>query len=245
MSDIRVSVQWKSSTVFAGESIDGIITFKNTAQLRRRSPSPNTFLRKAGASRERWKDTLPLHSAPRAAAGGLSRYASDNAVPTARTGPTLAANERSGRNGSGFLTRHMANASAEGGAPQDDKKRRSVSIMSINSNVLEDLGNQGQSLKASRPNNGHSRATSMQILPRRHRATSGLSPSTGMFSLRRFAQREWLTIFELRATIAPSLCHRRSYHSLLGLQALFFMLKTWLVHEVKQAPCPPLPSLRI
>ena len=61
MSNIRVSVQWQKSTVFAGENIECTITFKNTSPttIHSGSPSPHTHTRRTGQTRDRWKFNSP------------------------------------------------------------------------------------------------------------------------------------------------------------------------------------------
>jgi hypothetical protein len=63
MSNIRVSVHWERSTIFAGEDLNCTITFKNIAAVsgRSRSTSPNPQSRGVGPARDRWKSTLPIN----------------------------------------------------------------------------------------------------------------------------------------------------------------------------------------
>ena len=186
-SDIRVSVQWKSAAVFAGESIDCIITFKNVAQLRRRSPSPNPLsLRKPPAKHV--SSRLPSNNG---GGGGLSRRGSETTITTSQVRvqglrSPLSAGERKGSASSiasSVVQQGGDTGNEVGGGTSKEGKRRSVSIMSIGSNVLEELAsqsqNQGQSTKTTWTKNGHSRATSMQMPPRRNGSYGGQISSPG------------------------------------------------------------------
>ena len=181
MSDIRVSVQWKSSTVFAGEDIECTITFKNVARLRR-SPSPNAQLRGHGLHRERWKDNLPSHLLQKPS-GGQQRKSSLASQPGYRKHkPALSLSTPNGH----FSPQQQSN---EPPAPQTSghQKRRSISIVSIGSNLAEEESPHRSPLTSvKRPSHGHSRAASLQMLPKRNgfpspRATSGILSDTCVY----------------------------------------------------------------
>ena len=168
MSDIRVSVQWKSSTVFAGEDVECTITFKNVARAQG-TPSPNSQLRGHGFNRERWKDTLPTHIIQKPA-GGHQRQSSLASVsqPGNRTHrPALSLNTP---NGSHFPSSAPSNAPpAQRSGSREGGKRRSISIVSIGSNLVEEEPIHGPPLSGiKRPSRGHSRAASLQFLPKRN-----------------------------------------------------------------------------
>ena len=181
MSDIRVSVQWKNPTVFAGEEIECTITFKNIALARsvRRSPSPNSHSASHGSHQEQWKGTLPIRSA----------NAPTNAVY--RKSPSL----------SGFPPSHariqtqaLSLSSAPGfpkspivdvhngapiSAPGDNKHRRSVSIVSIGGEVTDETSPQSHMMNSGRSGHSHTRAASLHVMPRRNGLlNNGPSPGT-------------------------------------------------------------------
>lgn len=162
MSDIRVSVQWKSSTVFAGENVDCIITFKNVARAPR-TPSPNSQLRGHGFQRERWKDTLPSHTTQKPL-GGHQRKSSLLSQTGYRTHkPTLSLSSPNGH--------YSPSLQGTPDLPQtsSQEKRRSISIVSLGGNLADE--GPGHAIPMNGPrraSQGHSRAASLQILPRKN-----------------------------------------------------------------------------
>lgn len=165
MSDIRVSVQWKSSAIFAGDNIECAITFRNVAPVRRRSPSPNAPLRGPGFSRERWKDTLPTHFTQRAPSN-IPRQNSFTTVSTADIGgKDLAVSPAVSRASEATPLEHHGQAQREPSSKKESH-RRSLSIVSIGNSIIEEIPTQVAPPR--RPSNGHSRSASMQILPRRN-----------------------------------------------------------------------------
>ena len=171
MSDIRVSVQWKSSTVFAGEDIECAITFRNVARAQR-APSPNAQLRGHGFNRERWKDNVPSHSI-RKSSGGHQRKTSVASQSAYRTHkPALSLNTLNGH----LVPQQPSNSPLQQTSTQD--KRRSISIVSIGGNVADGESGHGSPLNSSKkPTRGHSRAASLQVLPRRNGFSSPGSAS--------------------------------------------------------------------
>ena len=180
MSDIRVSVQWKSSTVFAGEEVACTITFKNVAQPRslRRSPSPSQF-RGHASHRERWKEALPMRSGQ---SPGIAAHRNSSSLPGFATSKarmhkqTLSLSTSNGfppASVSGL--REAAPAVSRGG---ESKHRRSVSIVSLGGETGEETSPHGQHMNSGRPTRGHTRSASLQVLPRRG-AVLGGGPSSG------------------------------------------------------------------
>lgn len=181
MSDIRVSVQWKTSTVFAGEEIECTITFKNVSQVRnvRRSPSPSSQVRGHAAKRERWKEALPLRStqAPSVAGHRISPSIPGFPQPNTRTHkPALPLSTSNG------FPQALAPRAPEGlsgmASSRSNKHRRSISIVSIGGDTVDEVPAPGQSALSGRPVRGHTRASSLQVLPRRTGMSSG-GPLTG------------------------------------------------------------------
>ncbi|KAL6717475.1 Golgi membrane exchange factor (Ric1p-Rgp1p) subunit [Lecanora helva] len=181
MSDIRVSVQWKSSTVFAGEEIECTITFTNVSQVRkiRRSPSPNSQLRRNSSSRERWREALPLRSINPVQSSNHGVSTSARGVPMANSRahkPALSLNAPNGfppgpsLNASGSLTQKSSIG--------NNKHRRSVSIVSIGGDAIDEAALPGPMITSGRPIGGHVRAASLQVLPRRSPKVSS-GPQSG------------------------------------------------------------------
>ena len=168
MSDIQVSVQWKNPTVFAGETIECKIVFKNISQApsNRRSPSPCPQLLGRISARERWKESLPLQS--------KSKDSFTSSSPKLNIPRTKLRTHRPAASLGGashFQTAHGATVKEEpvnGTQFPIHLHRKSVSIVSLTGDAIK--GNnvrhaQGDSSR--RPGRGHARAASLQVLPRR------------------------------------------------------------------------------
>ena len=173
MSDIRVSVQWKNSSVFAGEDLECVITFKNVsrAHYAPQSPSPNPQPRIASFGRDRWKESLPQHSANRSL--GHTR---NNSISNAEK-PSQAIS-RSHKPALSLSTPHSILQNPPTGlkdttkptvnSGHDGRHRRSISIVSISGDPLTSQYDQKQRQASigKRPGCNHARATSLQALPR-------------------------------------------------------------------------------
>ncbi len=176
MSDIRVSVQWKSSSVFAGENIECTITFKNVARAQR-TPSPNSQLRGQGFNRERWKDTLPSHLVKKPSDGHQRKKSLLSQSGYRSHKPTLSLNSPNGH----FPPPLHGNATPPQTSTQE--KRRSISIVSIGGNLADEEPGHATPLSgAKRPGQGHSRAASLQVLPRRNGFPNS-GPTSGIAAL--------------------------------------------------------------
>ena len=184
MSDIRVSVQWKSSTVFAGEEVACTITFKNVAQPRslRRSPSPSQS-RGHTSHRERWKEALPMRSAQ---SPGIAAHRNSSSLPGFVTSKARMHKQTSSLSTSnGFAPapvsglREGVPTTSRGG---ESKHRRSVSIVSLGGETGDETSPQGQHMSSGRPTRGHTRSASLQVLPRRGAVLSG-GLSSGNFTI--------------------------------------------------------------
>lgn len=181
MSDIRVSVQWKNPTVFAGEDIECTITFKNVALAgsTHRSPSPSSHTASHGSHRERWKEALPTRSAngPVTAihrgSPSLSGFSQSHARTHKHALPLSSAN---GFPKSPFADGHDGTTKAS--TPGDNKHMRSVSIVSIRGETNDELSPHSQLLNSERSGQSHNRATSLQVTPRRNGLLSS-GPSLG------------------------------------------------------------------
>lgn len=182
MSDIRVSVQWKNPTVFAGEDIECTITFKNIALARsvRHSPSPNPHTTSHGSHRERWKEILPLRSAnaPASAMHRKSPSLSGFSQSHARIHKqALSLSSVDSIPKSSIVDVHDGTSRIS--IPGDNKHRRSVSIVSIRGEANEETSPHGQLLNSGRSGHSHTRAASLHVMPRRNGLLSN-GPSLGI-----------------------------------------------------------------
>lgn len=180
MSDIRVSVQWKDPTVFAGEDIECTITFKNIALARRihhsASPSPHTTSH--GSHRERWKETLPIGSANAPASAKHRKSPSFSGFSQSHARTHRQALSNSSVNGFAKSSGGEVHDSISGPANTgNNKHRRSVSIVSIRGEANEDASRHGQLLSFGLSGHSHTRAASLHVTPRRNGPLSnGSSP---------------------------------------------------------------------
>lgn len=200
-STIRVFVQWKEQTVFAGEDIECQITFKNVAPAPSPSRTPphpstvNSFMPGSQRKATQIKNGSPLNPRPGHLGKGHRSTLSLN-VP--------AGSLRSQPTSTSWSARNATKSPREGG-----QHKRSVSIISIGASesVIEDATSQGS--YAERPRNtsrGHGRSASLQIVPR------GLGINGSPISGRRTSTL-FLVILTLRSSI-PTL-HYTAVSSLL------------------------------
>ncbi|TVY81275.1 Protein sat1 [Lachnellula suecica] len=171
LTNIRVFVQWKEQTVFAGEDIECEITFKNTATTPIPTPSRTTLHPPSangfapGGDRQRKTPVAQLKngsiSSPRPAPPGRGH----------RT--TLSLNVPVN------TVRSHGASDSWSGAPSKGKEgahKRSVSIISIGASENGTVGDiAGHGGKAERPRGSkhHGRSASLHIVPRRHGVAGG------------------------------------------------------------------------
>ncbi|MCJ1284395.1 hypothetical protein MMC26_003726 [Xylographa opegraphella] len=187
MSNIRVSVQWQKSTVFAGENIECTITFKNTSSINihSRSPSPHIQPRRVGQNRDQLKLNSPQQQdidAVHAANPGASR--------PSRHGhrSTLSLNTSS----TGVLHRApppLSNKVHENADSANRRHKRSVSIISIShDSTTEDPNSKTSNPVPARnpPPRQHGRSASLQPTPLSsrivHNGSSGLPNALGILA---------------------------------------------------------------
>lgn len=164
MSNLWVSVEFQNKAVFAGENLECVITFKNTAQVS--SSKFNTSqAHNHDSPRERWKDeavTNSLHSyvehshirSQTTAFAKVHRHSAplrqvQSTTSTASKGECKA-NVRLARN------------------PGDRSHGRSISIVSIGGDTTSTDHKSPLISASKRPGQGHSRAASLQFLPMRY-----------------------------------------------------------------------------
>ena len=182
MSNIRVSVQWKNSTVFAGEDIECTITFKNIALARsvRRSPSPNPLTASHGSHRERWKETIPMRSANAPTSAMHRKSPSLPGFSQSQARMHKQASSLSSVNGfPKSPTVDVLDDTSKASTPGDNKHRRSVSIVSIRGEANDETSPHHQSLTSVRSSHRHARAASLHVMPRRNGILSN-GPSPGI-----------------------------------------------------------------
>jgi hypothetical protein len=172
-SNIRASVQFLTSTVFAGEDVECIITFKNTAPEIGPELSPaRSPLYNGGPSGDRQRKITPIQGGPKPPISRHSSYG-PNVPPHMRRPhhrPSLSLGNSSSRQASGEL---------DGPPPSRPKNHgRSLSIISMGTDTTAGAGDQGKGVLEGGWKSGlsHSRASSGQV-PRRG---GGISPYIGM-----------------------------------------------------------------
>ena len=166
--DVRVSVQWTTNTVFAGECVDCAITFKNVSLSNlRRSPSPASHIRRHGSQRERWRDSMPPNQTISTPIPNHRKHPFVVGSPPSRPKPHKTALSLGEPNGNlRYSSAPVDNATFSGKSIfGGNDHRRSVSIVSIRGDISQESPPQAQ-LPKTRPGQTHARAASMQTLPR-------------------------------------------------------------------------------
>ena len=174
MSDIRVSVQWKSSVVFAGEDLECVITFKNVSEgghvRKSPSPSPNSQPRRSSSGRDRWKESLPRQDVNRSI-GHTHSNSTSNAGCSLETVKIrgLATTPSSSLGSRQASSTKLDEGHSTGGSGKVGRHRRSVSIVSIGKEQhhAQHAQYQDQASTFRKAGRSHARAASLQVLPRR------------------------------------------------------------------------------
>jgi hypothetical protein len=170
-SDIQVFVRWKEQTIFAGEDVECIITFKNVAENNYAEPA-----RGVQPPSQR-KTSRPLNNG----INGDSYFSAKSPhssffhnprrtlVQTPRQ-KTFSRSHRPSASLGAFATSHSfpphytASTLSQEQSP-NQRHRRSVSILSIDSEVGNDRSPVPSQFSRSRPLRGHGRSASLQISP--------------------------------------------------------------------------------
>lgn len=189
MSDIRVSVQWETSSIFAGEDIECIITFRNVSPRHRasNSPSPNSRPRVASSGRERWKESLPHQSGQKSVGhtrnNSVSNVGSHHPAISRSHRPALSLSTQNGTRQSSATNLKDSNKS-DTNSGQGGKHRKSVSIVSLGGDpLISEYDSEGKVLRSKRADGNHARATSLQGVPWRN-STGKFGPTSGKFGAR-------------------------------------------------------------
>lgn len=175
-SNIRVSVQFSKSTVFAGEDVECTVTFKNIARENgERSPSRSP--QNNGASSQR--KVTPIQSSNRPQLGSRNSSYGPNIPAHLKKGHRATHSAASSRQSSATLQegRVAENNVAE---PPRQKHGRSLSIVSMGTEGTAGGGEQVRNVpegtwKATR---AHGRTSSLQTVPRRG-SKGSISPFVG------------------------------------------------------------------
>jgi len=176
-SNIRVFVQWKDSTVFAGEDIECTITFKNVAPPSGRDRSPLRTKQNGFSGTDRQRKLPPVNSSTRPSVSRNSSVGSHAPPPHLRTHrPTLSLHTLSNAgdrrspvppNGS------LKNGSAAHAPATTPTHGRSLSIMSMGTDTATEVGHD-RGAASKRPMKGHGRSASLQVIPGRSSPFPGI-----------------------------------------------------------------------
>ena len=175
MSNIRVSVQWENSTVFAGEEVACTLTFTNIASTysHSRSPSPNSQARGSRQNRDRWKPEGPRQQAFESIRNGKEAGVGQHPPRAYGHRTTLSLNTSIGGT-RGVSAPLPARPSAKPDAT-NYRHKRSVSIISITHEARAtsaEEGIPGRNSSAQPPTRHHVRSASLQGIPQKPRVTS-------------------------------------------------------------------------
>ncbi|KAL4918232.1 Rgp1-domain-containing protein [Aspergillus aurantiobrunneus] len=169
-SDIQVFVKWKDQSIFAGEDVECTITFKNVAESEEPSNAQTPHLRKQSRTA----------LTPRSDSFSLRFPSNPFKSPSRRSHPIIPRQSPAHRISSSVSSPLIGSHSfpppstPRNGPPAGHKHKRSVSILSIdseggNSNAASDKTPRTPSqLNHSRPVRGHGRSASLQVVPRRY-----------------------------------------------------------------------------
>jgi hypothetical protein len=170
-SNIRVFVQWKNATVFAGEDVECTITFKNVAIPERRGRSPTHARNGFAPGGERQRKLPPVHSSTRPSVSRNSSFASHIPPPPSHLRghrPTLSLSTSA----AGELRSPVPQGAAIGNNTGGQSHGRSLSIISLGTDAATEV-NRDKSATPARPMRGHARSGSLQIVPGRPNSYPG------------------------------------------------------------------------
>jgi len=172
-SDVQVFVRFKEQCVFAGEELNCVITFKNVAELPE-LPTPG-----GGGPRHNKRNSISQSAAAAAIAAVNTRLTPAERLHNARS-PSAGREERphAPRHQSSFSLSLPSTPIPRGSSPSNEyvgpaqqtgrPHRRSISIKSITSPVLQSAS---QDVVAGRPptkSMGHRRSSTMQVTGMQH-----------------------------------------------------------------------------
>jgi hypothetical protein len=170
-SNIRVFVQWKNATVFAGEDVECTITFKNVALPEGRGRSPGRAQNGFAPGGERQRKLPPVHSSTRPSVSRNSSFASQIPPPSHIRGHRPALSLSTPTNAGGGRSPAPQSA-AFGNNTGGHSHGRSLSIISLGTDAATEV-NRDKSGTPGRPMRGHARSGSLQIVPGRPNSYPG------------------------------------------------------------------------
>jgi hypothetical protein len=170
-SNIRVFVQWKNATVFAGEDVECTITFKNVALPEGRGRSPGRGQNGFAPGGERLRKLPPVHSSTRPSVSRNSSFASQIAPPSHLRGHRPALSLSTPTN-AGERRPPASQTGAFGNNAGGHSHGRSLSIISLGTDAATEV-NREKSATPGRPMRGHARSGSLQIVPGRPNSYPG------------------------------------------------------------------------
>ncbi|KAK2742806.1 hypothetical protein FQN57_005097 [Myotisia sp. PD_48] len=174
LSDIQVFVRWKEQTIFAGEDVECVITFKNVAQEDTGKDTVGTPKHYRGGSRPINGVTAGANYSP---AKSLNPFSFNNGSrrPHSSGHRPRQATHRSSASISTppSFSQSFPPTSAplvSNGVPQapGHTHKRSVSIISLDTDLLSSDRKSVSSPYSPRPGRAHVRSASFQVPPRRH-----------------------------------------------------------------------------
>ncbi|KAE8352655.1 Rgp1-domain-containing protein [Aspergillus coremiiformis] len=183
-SDIQVFVKWNEQTIFAGENVECTITFRNVAEgnvdgNNGRQLSPQRKPSRPGSSTAHSDSFFSLKS-PRNLFSNPNRRSSttfSKRSPSHRVSSSLSSSLSSPLVGSHSFP---PPSTPRNGPPSGHKHKRSISILSIDSEGGNDRTPKTSSPFArSRPARGHGRSASLQVAPRRFDGYDDIFPKGG------------------------------------------------------------------
>ncbi|KAL5118986.1 Golgi membrane exchange factor (Ric1p-Rgp1p) subunit [Pleosporales sp. CAS-2024a] len=164
-SNIRVFVQWKNATVFAGEDVECTITFKNVALPEGRGRSPARTHNGFAPGGDRQRQLPRVHSSTRPSASRNSSFTTAQKPPAQvrAHGPALSLYTPSSVGSPRSPARpSAATAHSTGG----QNHGRSLSIMSLGADAAPETS-RDRGPSSPRPARAHARSGSLQIVPGR------------------------------------------------------------------------------
>ncbi|KAJ5363437.1 uncharacterized protein N7496_009150 [Penicillium cataractarum] len=170
-SNIQVFVKWKDQTIFAGENVECTITFKNVADSASEAGQggeggqhQRKLSRVANHTSNSGSDSFFSLKSPQGLFSGRRSYSiSSQRKPFHRTASSLS---------SPLVSSHSFPPTSGPSTPRSwqpgHSHKRSVSILSIESEGYPEKTPPPQSYGRTRPTRGHGRSASLQVAPRRN-----------------------------------------------------------------------------
>ncbi|PNY27100.1 Protein sat1 [Tolypocladium capitatum] len=178
-SNIRVFINWRDQTVFAGEDVECTIVFKNVATGPNQQRQQQSQQQKPQGDRQRL--ATPLHGRAKATTSLTLPPPANSARGHRRSALSLSVPASNPHNRLGSIQWPQTASSGEWRPGHAHK--RSVSIVSIGSaSTVDDHAQRYEnSSRPQRPRRGHNRAASLQIAPRGQPMPTPVPPQSATF----------------------------------------------------------------